>query len=103
MGSVVPFSLKIPSLSLEKLGIISGMPQRLTFPVSAGRYNTCQEPTWKCEIRQISGITPTTVFPDLRTRSRGIGKFIKSAIDNYPSIQLILPFAEASRRYCMHN
>src|SRR5260221_6799570 len=45
IGSVVPFSLKIPSLSREKLGSISGKPQRLILPVSVGRYNTCQEPT----------------------------------------------------------
>src|SRR6266700_3289068 len=37
IGRSVSFSLKIPSLSREKLGIMSGSPQRLTLPVSTGR------------------------------------------------------------------
>src|SRR5260370_34780840 len=44
IGSVVPFSMKIPSLTREKLGIISGKPQPLILPVSRGGYKTCQEP-----------------------------------------------------------
>ncbi len=37
IGRSVSFSLKIPFLSREKLGIMSGIPQRLTLPVSPGR------------------------------------------------------------------
>src|SRR5436309_8425044 len=70
----------MPSLRREKLGIISGRPQRLTLPVSAGRYRTCHDPTWKWETRQISGMMPIVVSPLVSTCSRAVGNRIKSAI-----------------------
>src|SRR5947199_10660341 len=87
----------MPSLRREKLGIISGRPQRLTLPVSAGRYRTCHDPTWKWETRQISGMMPIVVSPLVSTCSRAVENRIKSAIVHTSLSVLIHLYC----RYCI--